>query len=51
MGGMHTGDKLSSLDWSRVDAAVDDFLAALGPHYNGVALNFPHVSNVVTARS
>jgi ubiquinone/menaquinone biosynthesis C-methylase UbiE len=51
MGGMHTGDKLSSLDRSRVESAVDDFLAALGPHYDGAALNFPHVSNVITARS
>lgn len=51
MGGMHTGDKLSRLDADGKDQCVNDFLTALGPCFDGTALRFPHVSNVITARA
>ncbi len=49
MGGMHTGDKLSGLDGDRIDAAIEEFLTGLGDCYDGTAMRFPHVSNVVLA--
>ena len=51
MGGMHTGDKLTGMGQGSVDAAVNDFLAALDQNFDGNQLNFPHVSNVITANS
>ena len=50
MGGMHTGDRISALDAVRQDRAVEDFLERLGEHFDGQAIRFPHVSNLVTAR-
>ena len=50
MGGMHTGDKLSNIGETHIDKAIDDFLDGLGEYYDGTALNFPHVSNVISAR-
>ena len=49
LGGMHTGDKLAGLADSAIDNAVKAFLAGLGDHVEGTALQFPHVSNVVMA--
>ncbi|WP_347310537.1 class I SAM-dependent methyltransferase [Defluviimonas sp. SAOS-178_SWC] len=51
MGGMHTGDKLSKSTEAARAAAIADFLAGLGGGYDGTAIRFPHVSNVVTARA
>ncbi|MDK3019923.1 class I SAM-dependent methyltransferase [Pseudodonghicola flavimaris] len=51
MGGMHTGDKLSGLSETRIEQAIEAFLAALGPCYDGTAMTFPHVSHVVEARA
>ena len=51
MGGMHTGDKLSDLTAAGIGRAVDDFLDGLGEFFDGTALRFPHVSNVITARA
>lgn len=51
MGGMHTGDKLSDLSEDRIAAAIDEFLTGLGECFNGKALSFPHVSNVIAARA
>lgn len=51
LGGMHTGDKLSQLDAERQQRCIQDFLTGLGDCYDGVALRFPHVSNVITARA
>lgn len=51
MGGMHTGDKLSDSSAARRAQAVQDFLTGLGTCYDGTAIRFPHVSNVVTARA
>jgi len=51
MGGMHTGDKLSDLEEARIPEVVDDFLAELGSCFDGTALHFPHVSNVVSAHA
>jgi SAM-dependent methyltransferase len=51
MGGMHTGDKMTGLDDKRVENAIDDFLEELGVHFDGKAISFPHVSNVIRARS
>ncbi|WP_428673636.1 class I SAM-dependent methyltransferase [Roseibium sp.] len=49
MGGMHTGDKLSQLSSEQQDACFNDFLTGLGDGFDGKAIRFPHVSNVVTA--
>jgi ubiquinone/menaquinone biosynthesis C-methylase UbiE len=51
MGGMHTGDKLTNLTEASIERAIDDFLAGLGGCYDGTTLNFPHVSNVISARA
>ncbi len=51
MGGMHTGDKLSMLDIDRRERSIDDFLSGMKECFDGTALNFPHVSTVVTARA
>ncbi|GHF69524.1 methyltransferase domain-containing protein [Seohaeicola zhoushanensis] len=51
LGGMHTGDKLSRMSDAERERCIDDFLTALGPCFDGTALRFPHVSNVVTARA
>ncbi|WP_269583568.1 class I SAM-dependent methyltransferase [Roseibium sp. Sym1] len=51
MGGMHTGDKLSLLSDEERRACFTDFLAELGDCYDGKAIRFPHVSNVVTAQA
>jgi len=50
MGGMHTGDKMSKLAQAGIEEAIDDFLTGLGECFDGVALRFPHVSNVISAR-
>lgn len=49
MGGMHTGDKLSGLAADDVERAIDTFLAELGGRFDGIAMRFPHTSNVVLA--
>lgn len=49
MGGMHTGDKLSGLGKGGIESAIDDFLSGLGDYFDGTAINFPHVSNVISA--
>ncbi len=51
MGGMHTGDRLSQLSDSERRQCIDDFLTGLGDCFDGTAINFPHVSNVITARA
>jgi ubiquinone/menaquinone biosynthesis C-methylase UbiE len=51
MGGMHTGDKLSGLENDRTNRAVEDFLKGLGKCFDGTGIRFPHVSNVIVARS
>lgn len=51
MGGMHTGDKLSGLGDDSIARAIDEFLNGLGDCYDGTAMRFPHVSNVVLARA
>ncbi|MCB1488456.1 MAG: class I SAM-dependent methyltransferase [Bauldia sp.] len=51
MGGMHTGDKLSRLSDAERQQCIDDFLTGLGDCFDGMAMNFPHVSNVITARA
>jgi len=51
MGGMHTGDKLSDLAEAGIGRAIDDFLTELGEFFDGTALRFPHVSNVISARA
>ena len=51
MGGMHTGDKLSRLSEDDRNACFNDFLKELGPCFDGKAIRFPHVSNVVTAHT
>jgi ubiquinone/menaquinone biosynthesis C-methylase UbiE len=51
MGGMHTGDKLAQLTVEQRETCFDDFLTGLGEFFDGRALEFPHVSNVVTARA
>ncbi len=51
MGGMHTGDKLSRLTVEQREACYRDFLSGLGDGFDGKAVRFPHVSNVVTARA
>ena len=51
MGGMHTGDKLSRLSDAERRQCIDDFLTGLGDCFDGVAMTFPHVSNVITARA
>jgi len=51
MGGMHTGDKLSKLSDSQRQQCIDDYLTELGDCFDGTAIRFPHVSNVVTARA
>lgn len=50
MGGMHTGDKLSRLTPEQRQQCIDDFLTGLGNCFDGTAIRFPHVSNVITAR-
>lgn len=50
MGGMHTGDKLSTSDELQREKCVDSFLGGLGDLYDGEAIRFPHVSHVITAR-
>ncbi|WP_172330226.1 class I SAM-dependent methyltransferase [Mangrovicoccus sp. HB161399] len=50
MGGMHTGDKLTGIGGERAAQAVDDFLAGLGPCFDGTGMRFPHVSHVIEAR-
>lgn len=49
MGGMHTGDKLSGLEQTRIETAVEAFLDGLGDCYDGTGMRFPHRSNVVLA--
>lgn len=49
MGGMHTGDKLSQSTQSNRERTVSDFLDGLEGCFDGTAIRFPHVSNVVTA--
>lgn len=49
MGGMHTGDKLSPITELARQRCIDDFLAELGPCFDGQAIAFPHVSHVITA--
>jgi ubiquinone/menaquinone biosynthesis C-methylase UbiE len=51
MGGMHTGDKLSQLSEAERHACFTDFLTELGDCFDGKAIRFPHVSNVVTAQA
>ncbi len=51
MGGMHTGDKLSSTSDAQRQEAVNDFLRGLGTCFDGTAIRFAHVSNVITARA
>lgn len=51
MGGMHTGDKLSQLSETRREQCINDFLTGLGECFDGTAMRFPHVSNVITARA
>ncbi|WP_109465884.1 class I SAM-dependent methyltransferase [Albibacillus kandeliae] len=51
MGGMHTGDKLSPLSDAERGVCIAEFLSALGECFDGTALHFPHVSNVITARA
>jgi len=51
MGGMHTEDKLAELNSEQRDACFRDFLDGLGTFFDGQAMTFPHVSNVVTALS
>ncbi|MGX1498317.1 class I SAM-dependent methyltransferase [Roseibium aggregatum] len=51
MGGMHTGDKLSQLSEEEKNVCFNDFLEELGPCFDGKAIRFPHVSNVVTAHT
>lgn len=50
MGGMHTGDKLGGLSPEEREAAFGMFVTELGDCYDGRAMTFPHVSNVVTAQ-
>ncbi len=49
MGGMHTGDWLSKLPDAQREQCITDFLTGLGDCFDGTALKFPHVSNVITA--
>lgn len=49
MGGMHTGDKLSGMDRSRIEDAVADFLDGLGDFFDGTGIRVPHVAHIVTA--
>jgi ubiquinone/menaquinone biosynthesis C-methylase UbiE len=51
MGGMHTGDKMSQLSESQRDQCINDFLDGLGDCFDGTAMQFPHVSHVITARA
>jgi len=51
MGGMHTGDKLSVASEALRQRCIDDFLSGLGECFDGKAIRFPHVSNVITARA
>jgi SAM-dependent methyltransferase len=51
MGGMHTGDKLSQLSDAERAQCIGDFLTGLGECFDGTALRFPHVSNVISARA
>lgn len=51
MGGMHTGDKISQLSAAQREACFGDFLTGLGDCFDGTAIRFPHVSNVITARA
>lgn len=51
MGGMHTGDKLAGMTEGSVDRAIEAFLNGLGDCLSGEAMNFPHTSNVITARA
>lgn len=51
MGGMHTGDKLSRISQDQQQQCIDEFLAGLGDCFDGQAIRFPHVSNVVEARA
>ena len=51
MGGMHTGDKLARLPGPRREECISSFLTGLGECFDGTAIRFPHVSNVVTARA
>ncbi len=50
MAGMHTGDKISQLSATERQACIDEFLLGLGSCFDGQAIEFPHVSNVITAR-
>lgn len=49
MGGMHTGDKLSGMDETRIRNAVADFLDGLADFRDGAAIDVPHVAHIVTA--
>ncbi|MCA0042828.1 class I SAM-dependent methyltransferase [Celeribacter litoreus] len=51
MAGMHTGDKLSALSERAREACIDTFLQGLGEYFDGQAITFPHVSNVITAHA
>ena len=51
MGGMHTGDRMAELSDARRQQCIEDFLTGLGDCFDGTAIEFPHVSNVVTARA
>jgi len=49
LGGMHTGDKRSQLSGATREECINDFLTGLGKFFDGTAIRFPHVSNVITA--
>lgn len=51
MGGMHTGDWLGRLPEAERRECIDHFLTGLGAYFDGTALQFPHVSKVITARA
>lgn len=51
MGGMHTGDWLSRLPDAQRRQCIDDFVTGLGDCFDGTAMHFPHVSNVITAQA
>lgn len=51
MGGMHTGDKLSQISEAQRQQCIDDFLTELDDCFDGTAIRFPHVSNVISARA
>jgi ubiquinone/menaquinone biosynthesis C-methylase UbiE len=50
LGGMHTGDKISRLSAAAQERCIEDFLTGMGDCFDGMALAFQHVSNVITAR-